>query len=165
MKKIFLLILTSILVVPFISCSKDSSSSTPTAKASVSASIDGVQRIFSKIQVIQTPWTDTITGVRHVDLHITAMNPDDNTEYVHFGIGKGDIGENQLWDFGYVRNGTGYIIDDPGGTDTQLYDITTINIEKRVVGSFNGRVTSKDSITGAVKKVLVFTNGIFDISY
>ena len=142
--------MTTLLIVSLYYCSSDSSS-TPTATKSVSVKIDGVQKNFSKVEITQEPWTEN--GVPRIDLHVTAMNPDDNTEYVHFGIGKGDIGEDQLWDFAYVKNGTEYPVGQAG-----LYSATTINIEKRIVGTFSGGVSSN-----GVNHVL--SDGIFDIQY
>jgi hypothetical protein len=154
MKKIFLFMLASLIIFSFSNCSGDSdskSTTVPNSTKSVSLKVDGVQKIFSRVDITQEAWSDD--GVPKVDLTIVATNPENDGEYIVFGIGKGDIGENQLWNFVYVNEDIEYI---PG--ETELSSATTINIEKRLQGTFSGSVTSDGNNH-------VLSDGIFDITY
>jgi len=160
MKKTILFMLASLLIVTLCNCSSSNNDSdsvppTPTVTKGVSVKIDGVQKIFSQVEITQQPWEDN--GVPKVDLHVKAINPDDDTEIIYFGIGKGDIGEDQLWAFVYEKGGTQYSVGEDEG-DPKLFNATTINIEKRIAGTFSGAVMANE-----VNHVL--SDGIFDITY
>jgi len=148
--------LTSLSIVTLCNCSSSSdSTTTPTATKSVSVKIDGVQKNFSKVEIVQEATTEN--GIARVDIHIKAMNPDNETEYFEFGIGKGDHGDDQLWAFIYVNNGILYLGAEPEQYVAGLPNTVTVSTDNRVAGNFSGRVISDGENH-------VLSDGTFDIA-
>src|SRR5437868_4396883 len=136
-------------------CSDENNTSTPpppppppVATTGVTVKINGLPQSFSKVDIIQTPVEEN--GIPRVDIHVTAANPNDETEYIQFGVGKGDIGQDQIWAFIYVKNGTLYEIGDAG-----LANEVTTNADNKIVGAFAGTVTANS-------ENLILTDGIFN---
>ncbi|MET0758848.1 MAG: hypothetical protein ABWZ56_00395 [Flavobacterium sp.] len=148
MKKIFLFMLVSLLTLSLNSCSKDNDS-TP-AGSSLTMKVGGVQKTFNTITVNEIPYDD------YVDLIITASNNGSTSEFVTFGIGKGDMGAGHSWGFEYTLNDVVYT---EGDVIRTISSNATANSDNKLVGTFSGTVTSGDNAT------IELSQGSFDISY
>lgn len=130
------------------SCSKDDNS-TPTGN-SVTMKVGGVEKTFNTVVVNQVPYDD------YIDLIITASNNGSTTEFVSFGISKGDTGAGHSWGFEYTLNGMLY---SEGEAISTVSSNATTNSDNKLIGTFSGTVTSSENVS------LDLTQGSFDITY
>lgn len=153
MKKIFLFLVASLLTVTLSNCSSDETTNpAPTETTTgVTVKVNGVKKNFPNIEIIQEPWSEN--GVSYIDLHVFSKNPDDPTEYIYFGVGKGDTGIGQIWSLSYFKDNTQYSI-----PDTEVSSEMLINVDKRIKGTFSVAASSKGIYPA-------LTEGNFDISY
>ena len=148
MKKTFLFLLATSLTLFLCACSNDGDSGKPISN--VSMKVGGVVKNFSSITVKEVPYAD------YTDLIITARNNEDPTEFVTFGLGKGDIGPGSAWGFEYTLNGI-YYSEELGGNG--INSTIVINESNKLTGTFSGAVTSSENV------ILELSQGAFDITY
>lgn len=148
MKKTFLFLLATSLTLFLCACTNDGDSGKPIS--SVTMKVGGVVKNFSKITVKEVPYAD------YTDLIITARNNEDPTEFVTFGLGKGDVGTGNSWGFEYTLNGIYYSEELGGGG---INSTIVINESNKLTGTFSGIVTSSENV------ILELSQGTFDITY
>ena len=148
MKKIYLFILALFLTLFLVACTSDGQSNKPISNLTMK--VGGVVKNFTAITVKEVPYSD------YTDLIITARNNENPTEYVTFGLGKGDIGIGHTWGFEYTLNGI-YYSEALGGNG--INSTVVINESNKLTGTFSGTVTSSENI------ILELTQGAFSITY
>lgn len=148
MKKSYLFILVTFWMLFLSACSNDHDSGKPISNLTMK--VGGVVKNFNNITVKEVPYAD------YSDLIITARNNENPTEFVTFGIGKGDIGPGNSWGFEYTLNGVFYS-EDQGINGINSNTIT--NESNKLTGTFSGAVTSSENI------ILELSQGAFNITY
>ncbi len=148
MKKSYLLILVTFWILFLSACSNDRDSGKPISNLTMK--VGGVVKNFNNITVKEVPYAD------YSDLIITARNNENPTEFVTFGLGKGDVGPSNSWGFEYTLNGVFYSEDQ--GINGINSNITT-NESNKLIGTFSGAVTSSENI------ILELSQGAFNITY
>ena len=148
MKKSYLFILVTFWTLFLSACSNDHDSGKPISNLTMK--VGGVVKNFNNITVKEVPYAD------YSDLIITARNNENPTEFVTFGIGKGDIGPGNSWGFEYTLNGVFYS-EDQGINGINSNTIT--NESNKLTGTFSGAVTSSENI------ILELSQGAFNITY
>lgn len=150
MRRIFLFMLMTALLLSFNSCSDSESNPLISSGNTITMKVGGELKTFNTVVVSQVPYDS------YVDLIITASNSGNPTDFVKFGLGKGDIGEGHSWGFEYSVNGTSFF--ESGETSKVNSNITT-NGDNKLTGTFSGSVTSVENVR------LELTQGSFDITY
>ena len=148
MKKIYLFIFVIFWMLFLSACTNDSDSGKPISNLTMK--VGGVVKNFNTITVKEVPYAD------YSDLIITARNSNNPTEFVTFGLGKGDIGPGNSWGIEYTLNGVFYSEDQ--GIKGINSNITT-NESNNLTGTFSGAVTSSENV------ILELTQGSFNITY
>jgi hypothetical protein len=154
MRKIFLFMLVIASTLSLNSCSKDDNNQSPPSSNSVTMKVGGTQKTFNTIEVKQEPYT--LDGENFIDLIITASINGNMSESLTFYVGKGDVGSGVSWGFNYIINDVVFFED---GVINSVNTNTTVNSDKKLVGTFDGIVTASDGTS------LELTQGLFDISY
>jgi hypothetical protein len=148
MKKSYLFILVTFWMLFLSACSNDLDSGKPISNLTMK--VGGVVKNFNNITVKEVPYAD------YSDLIVTARNNENPTEFVTFGLGKGDVGPSNSWGFEYTLNGVFYSEDQGiNGVNSNL----TTNESNKLIGTFSGAVTSSENI------ILELSQGAFNITY
>lgn len=154
MKKIAFILVATLLITSFVSCSDSTGDTRDTSPDYFTFKVDGVQKTFTNVQVTESTY---IEGDLNIPTYNVLATPqEDNGEYVAFQIERDFTGNGGLYEFIYTNTDDTYRI-----SDNFTFSLST-NTTNKLSGTFSGPLFDA---SGAITPAVIITEGVFDINY